>query len=108
MTRVPLPVSGPGDPIVEPPSGRIEDATPHRTEGAKLIVAEAARASAQRPLVVVVGGPVSSIADAFLLEPGIVDRVIVAWAERPGLERWSGALSLGHGGCATKLYMRLI
>ena len=101
MTRVPLPVAGPSDSIAEPPSGRIEDTTEQRTGAAKLIVAEAALASAQRPLVVVVGGPVSSIADAFLLDPSIADRVIVAWA---GGRNWNGGAEPFHW--ATEVVLR--
>ena len=106
MTRVPLPVAGPSDSIAEPPSGHIEDTTQQRTGAAKLIVAEAALASdretigsCRRRSGVVYRGRFSARPQ----HRGPGDRRLGRWQE---LERWGGALSLGHGGSATKLYVR--
>lgn len=79
MRNVPVPVAGVMQTIAKPHSGRIADTEPQATEGSKLIVAEARLASPAKPLLIVVGGPVSTVADAFLLDPTIVDRVVVAW-----------------------------
>jgi hypothetical protein len=87
MTGVPWPVPGSLKEVVAPKTGRVEDTVPNRSPGAELIVAEAHRATAEKPLVIVTGGPASTIADAFLLDPTIKDRVIVAWN---GSDNWNG------------------
>ena len=79
FARVPVPVSGAFTHLVRPDSGRIEDTAPLNTEGSRLIVAEALRAGPARPLVVVAGGPLTDVADAYLLNRAVADRIIVAW-----------------------------
>jgi hypothetical protein len=87
MTGVPWPLPGSMKEVVAPKTGRVEDTVPNRSPGADLIVAEARRATAEKPLVIVVGGSASTVADAFLLDPTIKDRVIVAWN---GGNNWNG------------------
>ena len=87
MTRVPWPVAGSMGELATPASGRMEDTVPHRNAATDLIIAEAHRATPEKPLVVVVGGPCTTVAEAFLLDPGIKDRVIVAWN---GGNNWNG------------------
>jgi len=74
-----------------PASGRIEDTIPFGTPGSWLIVNEARAASTARPLVVVMGGDPTAVADAYLLDPTIADRVIVAW--QAGYLRADGTVS---------------
>ncbi len=62
-----------------PTSGRIEDTVPIGTPGSRLIVEQARAASAARPLVIVMGGQPTAVADAYLLDNTIADKVIVAW-----------------------------
>jgi hypothetical protein len=79
LIHVPNPVRGPMGQLDKPPSGIIEDTRPIGAEGSRMIVREATAASATMPLVVVVGGALTAEADAYLLDPTIADRVIVAW-----------------------------
>jgi hypothetical protein len=66
------------DRVLEAPSsGRIEDTTPHPSDGSRLIVREAKRASPERPLVVVVGGPLTTVANALLTDPEIAPNLVV-------------------------------
>jgi Carbohydrate binding module (family 35) len=81
MTQVPTPVAGSVTVMREPLSGRIEDTVPQGTDGAQLIVREARLASARKPLVILVGGPAATVADAYLLDPGITNHVIIAWCD---------------------------
>jgi hypothetical protein len=60
-----------------PESGRIEDTTPHPTPGSQLIVAEAKKASPGKPLLVIVGGPQTTVANALLTNPEIAPNLVV-------------------------------
>ncbi len=63
--------------LVAPESGRIEDTVSHPSDGSRLIVREARKASADKPLVIVAGGPLTTVANAILTDPDIADRIIV-------------------------------
>jgi hypothetical protein len=77
--NLPDPVVGIKGHLSIPPSGKIEDTVPFGSDGSRLILSEAKKASPDKPLVLIMGGPLSVAADAFLLEPSIADRVIIAW-----------------------------
>lgn len=49
-----------------------------RTAGSDLIVAEALKATPAKPLVVVVGGPLTTVAQAYLTDPSIASRMVIA------------------------------
>jgi len=67
-----------GPQLMRPQSGRIEDTTSNGSEGAHLIKDTAARIGlSYRPLVVVTGGRLTDVADAYLLDPTIAERVVV-------------------------------
>jgi hypothetical protein len=67
-----------GPPLTRPTSGAIKDTTPNRSEGAHLILdASAALSLPYRPLVVVTGGRLTDVADAYLMDPTIAERVVV-------------------------------
>ena len=63
--------------LTRPESGRIEDTEAHPTAGSRLIVAEAKRATAEKPLLVIVGGPLTTVANALLTDPDIAPRLVV-------------------------------
>ena len=63
--------------LQRPASGRIADTVAHPTPGSRLIVAEARQASPQKPLVIVVGGPLTTVANALLAEPEIAPNIVV-------------------------------
>jgi hypothetical protein len=79
MRNVPSHVHGPSMVFAPPSSGQIEDTVPIDTPGSRLIVTEAQRTEPNRPLVVIMGGPLTVVADAYLLEPSIANKLIVAW-----------------------------
>ncbi|GEM_PF-1369944 len=61
-----------------PGSDRIEDIKPTASAGSDLIVAEARKATPEKPLLVVVGGPLTTVAQAYLTDPSIAPRMVVA------------------------------
>jgi hypothetical protein len=67
-----------GDPLVRPADGKIESTTPNRSKGAQLIVDLSKRLSLPwRPVVVATGSRLTDLADAYLMDPTVADRVVV-------------------------------
>ncbi len=79
FANIPIQVRGPMGNLEKPASGEISDTKLIGAAGSWLIVTEARKASAEKPLVVVAGAPLTAEADAYLLDPSIADKVIVAW-----------------------------
>lgn len=78
MQHVPDPTASVSSALVRPSSGVIDDTLPNRSEGARLILDAAARfGSAVHPLVIATGGPVTDVADAYLLDPTLPERAVV-------------------------------
>jgi hypothetical protein len=79
MRNIPDPTDGPSVSLVRPESGIIEDTKPINTPGSRLIVKEAKKASPEKPLVIIMGGQSTAVADAYLLDNSIIDSVVIAW-----------------------------
>lgn len=79
------PVTGSPDKLTPAASGRLVDMKPYPSAGASLILAEAAKASPEKPLVIIVGGTLSTVASAYLLDPTIVDRIAVIGIYNDGI-----------------------
>lgn len=56
-----------------------DDSTPAVSEGAQLIVDEAKKATPEKPLYLLFGGPLTDVASAWLMDPGISKNVILVW-----------------------------
>jgi hypothetical protein len=93
LLNVPNSVRGPMGNLQKPASGRIEDTRSIPAAGAFLIVAKARQASREKPLIVVAGAPLTAEADAYLIDPGIADKVIVAWLGGQVIHPWMGSYS---------------
>ena len=78
LKNIPDPISSVGAVLSRPANGNI-DATPaNRSEGALFIVDAAKRfALPYRPLVVATGGRLTDVADAYLVDHSITERVVV-------------------------------
>lgn len=61
-----------------PASLRIEDTEPFKTPAGYKIAEEARKCTPRNPLVIIVGGRATCVADAYLIDPSIADKVIVA------------------------------
>lgn len=70
--------------LTRPASGKIEDSEPVASAGTDLIVREARRASPEQPLVVIVGGPLCTVASAYLSDPAIAGRMVVMMTDIDG------------------------
>jgi hypothetical protein len=78
LRGVPDPIASTGPPLVRPADGQIGSTTPNRSEGAHLILDTSARISLPyRPVVVATGGRLTDLADAYLMDPTVTDRVVV-------------------------------
>jgi hypothetical protein len=81
LRDIPSPTESAGNPLVRPADGKIESTTPNRSAGAKLILDQSARLSVPgRPLVVVTGSRLTDVADAYLMDRTVADRVVVVSA----------------------------
>lgn len=77
VKNLPDPTRGSDRVLVRPESGRIEDTGPQPTDGSRLIVAEAKRASPAKPLLIIAGGPQTTVANALLTNPEIAPNLVV-------------------------------
>jgi len=81
LKNVPDPIASTGPSLVRPDDGNIDSTTPNRSEGALLILDIAERLSLPfRPLVVVTGGRPTDVADAYLMDHTLPERVVVVAA----------------------------
>jgi hypothetical protein len=81
LRGVPDPTGSVGPPLVRPADGNIDATVPNGSEGARLIIERSSRVSLpNRPVVVVAGGQLTDVADAYLLDPTVTDRVVVVAA----------------------------
>jgi hypothetical protein len=81
LRNIPDATGSAGVPLVRPADGAIEHTTPNMSDGAKLILDLSARLSSPlRPLVVVTGSRLTDVADAYVMDPTVADRVVVVSA----------------------------
>jgi len=81
LRNVPDATASAGGPLVRPADGKIESTTPNMSVGAKLILDLSARLSLPwRPLVVVTGSRLTEVADAYIMDRSVADRVVVVSA----------------------------
>ena len=69
--------SGTNQTLTAPPSKKIEDTRPLDLPGSRFIVEEAKKASSVSPLAILTGGQLTSVANAYLLDNTIADKVVV-------------------------------
>jgi hypothetical protein len=81
--NIPDPLPGASGTLIRPFSELIEDTQPELSAGTLALVAAAHRAYAEtgKPLVVCVGGPLTTVASAYLSDPSIADKIIVAFVD---------------------------
>ena len=99
LKGIPEPVVGSTVAMRKPKSGKEADTEYERTVGSALIVAEAKKASREEPLLVFVGGSCTTIASAFLTDPGIADRVVVFQVDGGGYngsDGWAWEITQRH------------
>jgi hypothetical protein len=78
LRSIPDPIATVGDVLEQPTSGEIDDTEANRSEGALFIVDASRRlALSYRPLVVASGGRLTDVADAYLIDHSVTERVVV-------------------------------
>ncbi len=78
LQNVPDPIASTGPSLVQPDDNNIDSTAPNRSEGALFIIDAARRLSQPfRPLVVVTGGRLTDVADAYLMDHTLPERVVV-------------------------------
>jgi hypothetical protein len=98
MANVPEPVTSVGGPLQRPQSGQIDDTVPNRSEGARAIVEAAASfALPNRPLVVATGGRLTDVADAYLLDHSLPERVVVVSSLGTAAADGTGQMGVPNG-----------
>ncbi len=75
--NIPDPVIGADKALYPPDSLKIDDTEFSPNAGSRLIVREAHKASKEKPLVVIVGGPQTTVATALLDDPTIAEKMVV-------------------------------
>jgi hypothetical protein len=97
LDGIPDPVASVRRPLERPVNGDIDATSPNRSEGARFIVETSSRLSLPyRPLAVVTGGPLTDVADAYLLDPTVVERVVVV-ASLGTVSASGGAMGIPNG-----------
>jgi hypothetical protein len=78
MRHLPDPLASIAPALMRPPSGIIEDTTPNRSEGARFIIETSRRlATPVHRVAVATGGAVTDVADAYLMDPSVAERIVV-------------------------------
>ncbi len=78
LKNIPDPIASIGDVLARPTSGEIDDTQPNRSEGARFIVdTSKSLGLSYRPLVVATGGRLTDVADAYLIDHSVTERVVV-------------------------------
>jgi hypothetical protein len=94
LRHIPDPVAGSSGNLQRPTSGITEDTQPLPSPGSEQIIAAAHATRPEKPLVVIVGGPLTTVASAWLMDHSIADKLIVAWVDNynegmTGFNGWS-------------------
>lgn len=79
LTGIPDATLGTVGHLQRPPSGNISDTARLGSQGTDLILQAAAEASPEQPLVVLMGGPLTVVADAYLANPGLISSNVVVY-----------------------------
>lgn len=77
LTNIPEVTRGADKALAIPSSRRVDDTNPDTSAGSRLIVEEAKKATPQKPLLVITGGPLTTVANALLTNPEIAPNMIV-------------------------------
>jgi hypothetical protein len=98
LRNIPDATSSPGSVLARPPDGKIESTAANGSEGAKLILALSAQLSLPwRPVVVVTGSRLTDVADAYLMDPTVAERVVVVASLGTSSASGGGAMDWPNG-----------
>ena len=94
FSNIPDPLPGTVGNLLRPASGMIEDMQAIDAPGVRRIIAETGKTAPDKPLFICVGGPLTAVASAWLMDNSIADNIIVAWLSKSkdgmmGFNGWS-------------------
>jgi hypothetical protein len=84
IRNIPAPIPGCDRAFERLVSGKIEGTKIIRSKGSDLIVAEAKKTSSEKPLLLFVGGPLNTVANAYLNDTSIAARIVVFMTDLRG------------------------
>jgi hypothetical protein len=97
LNNIPDPKPSAGRNLVRPSDGKIDSTAPNNSDGAQFIVEKSKELShPYRPLVVVTGGRLTDVADAYLTDPTVADRIVVV-ASLGSATKDGGAMGVPNG-----------
>ncbi|MBD3377521.1 hypothetical protein GF406_21005 [candidate division KSB1 bacterium] len=101
LQNVPAALAGAGVRLQRPESNRIEDTRALALPASHWLVEQARHAFVDTPLVVVTGGPLTTVADAYLIDPSIAEKIVVSGVfgvreidYNAGLDAWAWTIVL--------------
>ncbi len=101
LKNLPELFSGTNKSLSRPESNRIEDTKPLEIDGSNFIVKIARMCSFSKPLVIVTGGQLTSVVNAYLIDPSIADKIVVMGVfgaknidYNAGLDAWAWTIIL--------------
>lgn len=97
LKNLPDPTASINSALKMPLSGKVEETTLNGSDGAwKIVDISRERALPYRPVVVATGGPLTDVADAYLIDPTVVDRVVVI-SSLGALDTTGAAMAVPNG-----------
>jgi hypothetical protein len=97
LNNIPDPKASNGRNLVRPSDGKIDSTVPNNSDGAAFIGEKSKELShPYRPLVVVTGGRLTDVADAYLMDPTLADRIVVV-ASLGNATKDGGAMGIPNG-----------
>jgi len=98
LRNIPDPIASVGLKLVQPSDSKIESTQPNNSAGANLIVNLSRKlARPYRPVVVVTGGRLTDVADAYLIDPTVPERVVVVSALGTTTASGGGEMGMPNG-----------
>lgn len=91
-------VRSPSAQLERPADDSIEATSPNDSLGARFIVAESLRifSATSQPVVIAVGGRLTDVADAYLIDPSVVERVVVVASVGSGFDADGASAEVGR------------
>lgn len=77
MLNTPPVAAGAHRALDRPASGLIDDTTPYNLPGSQMIINEANKRTTKDPLYICTGGALTAVANAYLIDPTITDKIVV-------------------------------
>ena len=90
LQNIPQPIKGADWYLTKPASGVPEETVRKDSPGSDLIISEALKASPSKPLVIIIGGQPTTLANAYLKNNSIADRIIVFHVDGYGVTQFNG------------------